>query len=166
MTEVEAAMRQLAQQHSGRATSFNYGPVEEEAIIGVERAFNLLLPRSYRDYLATFAGGMLFGYDVCGIPTAKSQIPTFADDPADIKPGNLIQDVVVVNQDYIRIMPAGLVYITGDGGDDSFFLDTNRMMAEECPVLMFGPGANGMRVANNFLDFVRQIATGASFRFD
>jgi len=62
-------------------------------------------------------------------------------------------------------IPNQYVLISGDGGDYNFYLDTSRPDAlGECPVVVLGPGADGIIVAKNFFDFVaRSFAGSISF---
>jgi hypothetical protein len=93
---------------------------------------------------------------MAGIPTEASLIP-------DTDESSLL-DIVEQTRLLCKRMPAGHVYLTSDGGDFSFFLDTAAMSSNrECPVLMYGPGAMGVQVADSFLDFAEKLAKRPSF---
>lgn len=56
--------------------------------------------------------------------------------------------------------PTGHVWIGDDGGDFTLYLDTTNLDDDgECPVVMYGPGANGQQVALNFFDFIERLRT-------
>jgi hypothetical protein len=53
------------------------------------------------------------------------------------------------------------VPISDDGGDYTFYLDTAHLGPErECPVIVLGPGADAVIVADDFLDFVCRAFAG------
>ena len=52
-------------------------------------------------------------------------------------------------------MPPEYIFISDDGGDFKFYIDTSQVDAEgESPVVALGPGAEGIQVADNFNDFL------------
>jgi hypothetical protein len=47
------------------------------------------------------------------------------------------------------------------GGDRAYYLDTSQQdAAGECPVVLFGPSEEGVRIADSFLDFLRKAKDG------
>ena len=141
-------------------SDLNFGPVSSEHVDNVEKELDIKLSRSYRAYLLGFGGGMMLNYEFCGIPTEKCLIP-----PAPNQLGlpdtteYAIVSMVDVNKKMRKDYPLGHLYICSDGGDFHFFLDTGSMSDhDECPVLMYGPGSDGKRVASTFIHFLEKLA--------
>jgi hypothetical protein len=63
------------------------------------------------------------------------------------------------------MIPNEYVPISDNGGDYTYCLDTSRSNSQgECPVIVLGPGADAVVVADNFFDFVlRSFSGGLSF---
>jgi hypothetical protein len=123
------------------------------------------LPQSFRAYLLGFAGGLMFGYEMDGIPTERARIPPL---PPELNlphnDANAIMSIVKSNKKIQRYFPPGYVQICSDGGDFFFYLCTSEMSATgECPVIMCGPGADGIQVADNFLEFLEHLTHRVSF---
>jgi hypothetical protein len=57
--------------------------------------------------------------------------------------------------------PAHLLRIAESVDEHVFHLDTSQEDEDgECPVLVYGPGAEGRIVASTFLDFLRRVCGG------
>lgn len=149
--EVADEILRLAQ--SGDSSEF-FGPIPEERIDEAERELGLPLTGSYRTFLRRFGAGHLLGYSFDGLPDTRNsddEMPAFlnvADTTKMHWKGNAGNG-----------MPRGLIYVTDDGGDYNFYLDTTKRDERgECPVVVHGPGAAGVLVARDFLDFLRKLA--------
>jgi hypothetical protein len=157
MDEIIEQIRQLALENPDLKSDLNYGPSTEREVSDAEYQLRTKFPRSFRAYLLAFSGGMFLNYEIYGIPNSRARFP-------GMDSGSLILDIVRANKKLSGHFPEGLVFICDDGGDFSFFLNTIDMDSEgECPVLMFGPGADGMTVADSFLSFLRRLALRGSF---
>lgn len=159
---IARAIREMASRSEERS-DLEFGPVAEETIATVEHELGVVLPNSFRTYLRHFAGGLLIGYEIFGVRTEASSGRTCGP-PGLSEDYNVILDIVQHNrttQEDIRRdnMPTGLVMFTTDGGDYHLFLDTSQMNETgECPVVVWGPGALGLKVADDFLEYVRMLA--------
>jgi hypothetical protein len=166
MDDLIRTIKDIAAAHPDHHCDLHFGPVSDQEVDTVERELGVRLPRSFRAYLKGFAGGLMFGYEICGIPTPKSRIPSASEDSrfADGN-DNAIVSIVAANRRRRKSYPPAQIYFCCDGGDFSFFLETARTSPDgECPVLMYGPGASGVQVADTFIDFLKSAAAGRSFR--
>jgi hypothetical protein len=74
--------------------------------------------------------------------------------------GGLRGDIVLMNQTAVPRCPFGLVKFTEDGKGNACYLDTAIMDAEEeCPVVRLDADNQAIKVANNFLDFLRAVSS-------
>src|SRR5438067_1649509 len=112
------------------------GPVPEERIALAEQDLGLTCPPSYRAFLRRFGAGFLFGYEIAGVPLERC---TDAEPPPWT---HVVDDTLGYRRG--AQLPEPYVVISSDGGDYWFLLDTSRVdAAGECPVLIWGPGADG-----------------------
>jgi hypothetical protein len=151
---IAAALRACASRDTSFRSDLDFGPVSEEQLQAVETSLGVKLPASYRSYLAAFAGGLLVGTEFFGVPTERSRFPAFVEASDE---ANIIMDLVAMNRSLATSYPRGYVVIGGDGGDFTYWLDTTRTTAGECPVLIFGPGSDGEVAAASFLEFVSKL---------
>ena len=153
MNHLKEQIRNIAQSHPSIPSDLQFGPTSENDVRDVEEKIGNVFPNSYRAYLLEFAGGMMLNYEMCGIPTEKSGISD--------SDGNSIRSIVDANKGRERDLATGNVFIADDGGDYSFFLDTAKMDSDgECPVVAYGPGAQGSQVAATFVGFLEWLAAG------
>jgi hypothetical protein len=137
----------------GKLKPITLGSVPEERITSAEKELGLAFPKSYRVFLRHFGAGFLFNYEINGVPLERS---TDEEPP----PWVHVADVTLMHRQRGGL-PEPYVAISSDGGDYWFLLDTSRMGADgECPVLIWGPGADGVVVASSFLHFLRRICAG------
>ena len=116
------------------------GPVSDREIARAERALGVALPPSFRAFLSQFGGGFVFDYEILGL----------ADEP-----GHWL-DIVQMNHSPRPGVPRHCVLFLYAGGSCAYYLDTSRRDADgECPVVVFGLDAQGVPVADSFLDFLR-----------
>jgi hypothetical protein len=130
------------------------GPVPEERIASAEKELGLSFPKSYRAFLQHFGAAAMWGYEIAGLPLESW---------TDGDPPSCWSHVADDTLGYRRRgrLPDPYVVISSDGGDYWFLLDTSRVdAAGECPVLIWGPGADGVVVASSFLHFLRKIRAG------
>lgn len=157
MSELSDVIDELVSAHSDSECDLDFGPSPSGSVPRIEAEFGVTLPKSFKSYLEEYAGGMMFGYEIFGVPTEASKTTPDSDTSA-------IVDIVKANERMRSHFPAGHIFICSDGGDFQFFLDAAELSNEvECPVLMYGPGAEGLRVADSFADFLTRIAEQHSF---
>ena len=98
---------------------------------------------------------MILGEEFYGLPNTRNtddEMPTFSH-------------VVDVSKDCWKPLhgnpglPTHLINVMSDGGDYNYFLDASRRDDRgEYPIVVLGPGAPGIVVAADFLDFIRKLA--------
>lgn len=157
MSELSDVIDSLMSAHPASECDLDFGPSPSGSVPKIENEFGVTLPKSFRSYLEEYAGGMMFGYEIFGVPTEASKTIPGSDASA-------IVDIVNANERMRAHFPAGHIFICSDGGDFQFFLNAADLTDEgECPVLMYGPGAEGLRVADSFVDFLTRLAEQHSF---
>lgn len=132
------------------------GPVAESKIAAAEKELGVWFPFSYRVFLKHFGAAWLRApFEVAGLGPGRS---TDAEPP-------LWSHVIDVTNQIRRVsrglIPVEYVAISSDGGDYRFYLDTNHWDSRnECPVVVLGPGLDGVVIAGSFLEFLEQAAAG------
>jgi len=123
------------------------GPATDEMIASAERELGAEFPPSYRQFLSKYGAALCRGFELAGVFKVENQ-----DEPP------LWSSVVTATKQLRRAsgsIPTGYLAISDDGGDYKFFLATDRKNpGAECPVVVLGPGKDGVVVASDFLDFV------------
>ena len=76
MDELTEQIRRIAVAHPELPSDLNFGPTSESDVNHIEERLGVKLPPSFRAYLLGFAGGNMLGYEIYGIPTIKSRVPT------------------------------------------------------------------------------------------
>lgn len=124
------------------------GPVKEAAIVEAERTLNVKFPRSYKAFLLQFGATHLFA----GLGPGRHNDP----EPPMF---NHVVDMTTMSYRATRgNLPSGLVYVSSDGGDYHYYLDTSRpSLDSECPVIVLCPGRDGIDVADSFVEFVEEV---------
>jgi hypothetical protein len=121
------------------------GPVPDRQIARAERELRVMFPPSFRAFLMQFGAGFLFDYEFLGLAE---------------EPGHWL-DIVQMNRVPRPNVPEHCVMFIYAGGNCAFYLDTSRRDAlGECPVVVFGPGEEGIQVADSFLDFLSKAKDG------
>jgi hypothetical protein len=128
-----------------------FGPVPEARIANAERELGATFPPSYRVFLRHFGAANVAGYQIHGLPDPPEAdtIPFWLD---------LVEAVRMTRSGH-HPMPHEFLYLTNNGGDTWYYLDTSRRdAASECPVVEFGSVAvQGAIVAESFLAFLRRL---------
>lgn len=130
-----------------------YGPNSEAQVAAVEEELGLVLPKSYRIFLRRFGAAICERLDIAGLPDTRNT------DPESPFWGH----VADASKSLWRVsVDRHLVFLTDDGGDINFYLDTSAMDDRgECPVVAMGPGYPGVVVGSSFLEFLARLsATG------
>jgi hypothetical protein len=127
------------------------GPVSEEQIKEAERTLAVRFPPSYRAFLAKYGAALVDAIDIPGIYVVG--------DSKDGPP--LWLDVVLTTKQTRRALkdrlPLDYVWISHDGCDHAFYLATSQFTDNgECPVVVLGPRADNVAIADNFVDFFIQ----------
>ena len=139
-----------------------FGPASLDAIEKREAQCGKRFPSDYKQFLEEFAGGMLLGYEVFGVPTKKSvvsggDLSTLSEE--DLIRRSVITDVGAANA--VRGAYGGRpqLQFSHDQGDYDFVFDLESVDTFGiAPVCLWGPGSEGLVVAHGFLDFFRKIA--------
>jgi antitoxin YobK len=128
------------------------GPATEDLIVGAERRLGLIFPRSYRWFLLNYGAVIARGFWVAGVFHAEDEPPAWS---------NVVTYTNQLRRASSGELPETYVAISDDGGDFKFYLDTARSShAEECPVVMLGPGADEVPVAEDFFEFIVRASRG------
>ena len=132
------------------------GPVPLEAVAAAERELKVSFPRAYRLFLLHFGAALLPGREIVGID------PNYTDPEAPPLYRNVVQVTLRGRRVSRGYIPDSLIPISSDGCDDTFYLDTAADSGHgEAPVVVHGPGRDGIRVADTFVDFVELLLSGA-----
>jgi hypothetical protein len=125
----------------GKKRTLLGAPIAEEMMKETEMKLGVRLPKSFKSFLLIYGGGMIFGYEIHGIPSEATRISKFdgSNEPIDnLESDNFVTSIVKANQYSNRRLPSHFVEFTSDQGDYTFHLDTSRMnQAEECPVVVW-----------------------------
>jgi len=156
MKSIIEQIRRLALAHPDLQSHLEYGPASEDELRQMQERLGRELPATFRAYLLGFAGGLMLGYEMCGIPTEKSRILETEE--------SAISDLVDEARRRKQHYGLGRIYICDNGGDFSFYLDTPQMQNDECPVVMYGPGADGVIVAESVMEFLEKLTKRAAFK--
>lgn len=127
------------------------GPVDETAVKLAESELGVTLPPSYRVFLQKF--GAVTGKlgTIAGIPPklAEAQTPQWDD---------VVQTTKRLRKACRGNLPHSYVFVSDDGGDYKYYLDTEQTAGNgECPVIVLGPGRDGIVVASDFVEFVSRL---------
>lgn len=136
-------------------SSESAGGVTDEVIRKAEGKLGIHFPPSYRFFLTQYGNVHGTPYEIAGL----SHEACNDDEPP------YWWDVVACNVQMRRnasgLISDQFVLISDDGGDYKFYLDTSRLDSQgECPVIVLGPGADGIVVADNFFDFLLRSFDG------
>lgn len=126
------------------------GPVAEELIAAAEVEIGLRFPRSYRLFLKNF-GAVHFAYDIAGLPVTRY---TDAEPPYW---SNVLDDTLRCRRASRGLIPHSYIPVSADGGDFVFYFETASPSDDgECPVVVLGPGKDGIQVASSFVEFIEK----------
>jgi antitoxin YobK len=131
------------------------GGVDERSILKAEEALGIRFPPSYREFLSQFGAAFCTKLEISGLFNAGD------DDDQSPLWSNVVTSTLQLRRASRGLIPNEYVPISDDGGDHTFYLDTSRCNAQdECPVIVLGPGADIVVVADDFFDFVSRSVKG------
>jgi hypothetical protein len=134
------------------AKTVHAGPMGEEAILAAESQLGVRLPPSYRWFLSTYGAAFGNGIDIDGLFLRGDldECPLWTD---------IVGFTLRLREVSRGRMPQSLIPISGDGGDYKYYLDTSRARDDgECPIVVLGPGADGVVISEDFLEFVVRLS--------
>ena len=146
-TSIERLSRALRSANS-------FGPIPDARIIAAERALEVTFPECYRAFLRMFGASLGKGYELAGLADAGSdhEPPMWTD---------VVQTTLRGRRVSRGAIASTLIFISTDGCEDSFYLDTSRGDSAQAPVIVLGPGRDYEIVAPSFVDFVELLASNA-----
>jgi hypothetical protein len=151
-------MADLEQVEQLLASAMVAGPVDDKAIQVAESELSVRFPPSYRLFLSRFGAALCQGFRIEGLFEAEN------DDEPPLW-SNVVTSTLQLRRGSQGQIPNEYVPVSDDGGDYTFYLDTTRADSQgECPVIVLGPGADSVVVAEDFFDFVvRSFENSLSF---
>jgi hypothetical protein len=127
------------------------GPADEKQIQEAETALGVGFPADYRSFLSRFGAIFCPEVEIAGLFHS-------VDDNEPPLWSNVVSNTLRIRRVLRGEFPIEYVFISDDGGDYKFYLDTSRRDANgECPVIALGPGADAVAVAENFFAFVERV---------
>lgn len=131
------------------------GGVGEEAILEAELLLGVRFPPSYRTFLSQFGAALCGGFEIAGL---------FDVSGGDGEPplwSSVVTYTLQKRRGSSGLFPTEYLAISDDGGDYTFYLDTSRVDVNgECPVVVLGPGADAVVIAEDFFGFVDRSFAG------
>lgn len=152
---IAAEILQIAKSREDEFEADFFGPVSDDVIGAAELELGLQFPETYRAFLREFGAAWMIGYDFSGLPDTRNtdNTPRVYDHVVDSTKEDW------KGPDWRGGVPKSYIHVSEDGGDYRFYIDTAQRDARgECPVVAWGPGADGTVVASDFLEFVRKLA--------
>lgn len=124
------------------------GPASDSLVKSAEDSLRVEFPAEYRNFLRQYGAALLLGVEIYGLAQRA--------DPAEPP---IWSDLRTLARQSVAGLPADLIPVSDDGGDYRFYLRSGN----ESPVLVYGPGLNGIQVASSFSEFVlRAVKSGVS----
>lgn len=143
-------MDQGKQCESILASAYTAGGASIEMIESAEKKLNVRFPVAYRNFLERYGAVMGIGCRIAGLFKLDEE-----EQP-------MWESVIVTTQDTRDAsqgwLPDTLLPISSDGASLTFYIDANG--ADECPVIAYGPGVDGLIVAESFEEFVVKSSNG------
>lgn len=132
------------------------GPVADAGIAAAETELGVRFPLSYRIFLRHFGAVLLPGsYEFAGLGPGR------CTDPEPPFWEHVVDATVQLRRASRGLIPKEYVRFSGDGGDYAFYLDTAHVDdQDECPVVVLGPGRDGVVIARSFVEFVEAAVSG------
>src|SRR5262249_31585226 len=133
------------------------GPVGERDIAAAEQELGVRFPTSYRIFLKHFGAAWLRPpIEVAGLGSFRHT------DPAQPLWLNVLDVTASMRRyAYTSSIPRQYIPFSDDGGDYQFYLDTGSIDAcGESPVVVLGPGRDGVIVSRSFVEFVESVVSG------
>ena len=124
--------------------------VEADVVEDAERVLGVRFPQSYRWWLLRYGAGYLSGYELQGLAPVKPS----ERDPAELFVGDVV-NTAVSNR---RLgLASHLIELLSYEGDEEYFLDLSRMVADEAPVVRRVAGSEAQEdFAPSFAAFLEQ----------
>jgi hypothetical protein len=131
-------------------SAYTAGGASSELIESAEQELNVRFPAAYREFLERYGSAMGMGFRIAGLfKSEQEEMPMW-------------EDIVLVTKRTRRALQGGLpdtlLPISSDGASLTFYIDATG--SDECPVIAYGPGVDGLRVAESFEEFVVKSSTG------
>lgn len=132
------------------ASSYKPGGASIEMIESAEQELKVRFPVAYRAFLERYGAAMGVGFEIAGLFESDNSKPP------------MWKNIVLVTKQTRRALqgwlPDTLLPISSDGASLTFYIDANGK--EACPVIAYGPGVDGLNVAESFEEFVVKASTG------
>lgn len=153
--EIESLARGYRRPNGSAVPPQFFGPVDEGGVIAAESDLMLSFPRSYRNFLRELGAANMFGWDFPGLPSTRDDD---CETPAFL---NVVDQTRAFWRDWAPLSRQ-LIYISCNGGDAYFFLDTSvDVPGGEAPVVVYAHDVEKCVVAPSFLEFIRKRSKGA-----
>ncbi len=130
-----------------------FGKVSDDVSKGAEDELGLKFPKSYRVFLRNFGAARMLRHQFDGLPDTRNTDDEMPDYLHVVDSTKSCFEDLLENR-----VASGYIHITSDEGSYEFFLDTSKTVDDECPVVAWGPGAEGLIVADDFLGFLSKLA--------
>jgi hypothetical protein len=131
------------------------GPVAEAEIQAAEKELGVRFPMSYRVFLKHFGAAWLPSYEVAGLAPGRST------DPTPPLWAHVIDVTAHMRRASRGFIPKEYIRFSGDSGDYGFYLDAGNVDTnQESPVIVMGPGRDGVVIAPSFVEFVERAVEG------
>lgn len=126
------------------------GGATVEVISKAEQELGVIFPLSYRQFLGSYGAAMGVGFEIAGVFSPDDEEPP------------MWKNIVTVTKQMRRMagpsFSKSLLPISSDGASLFFYLDAST--EEQSPVIAFGPGVDGRKVADSFEEFVIMLGSG------
>lgn len=127
------------------------GRTTEEAISHAEEVLGVVFPPTYKYFLSKYGAALCDGREIDGIA------PLPIDDATPMW-NDVVSHTLRIRKASRGRLPLGYIPISTDGCDYNFYLDTSRRDERgECPVIVLGPGADGVVIGRDFFDFLVKL---------
>lgn len=126
------------------------GPVAEERVREAEATLSVKFPPEYRTFVRSYGAVMGRGFDIAGLFVEDRLSPP------------LWRDVVKATRAFRRSvdgnLPEALIPIAEDGQGVTFCIDTRVQEEGGSGVVAYGPGVDGVTVADSVEEFVVKLS--------
>jgi len=129
------------------------GAASAELINAAEYELGIQFPPSYRQFLSQYGAVMCEEVEIVGLflNENEDEPPLWSDIVSRTKNLRCLPGSSVVDDNW----PRSYLPISSDGTDYMFYLDESQSdESGECPVIVLGPGADGIVVASDVFDFI------------
>jgi cell wall assembly regulator SMI1 len=128
------------------------GPASAKLIASAEQLLGLSFPAAYRKFLCTYGAALGQGFSIAGlVEEGDNNSPPYWD--------SVVRGTLLTRKASRGRIPHAYLALSGDGGDYSYYLDTQQPTASgECAFVVLGPGAHSIVIARTFAEFVKRLA--------